>query len=151
MAGETLRGFMARFNNEMLDVHDLRIKVVTRILTHSVEKRPFASALARNPPKTMEELSEITEQYIREEEMLAMKEDWAELQKLHRERGRPQHRENPSPGAYQGQKESGTMMVEIVHLEARFDSKTDPETQKGQGEKASEGKRKEGQAQEKVS
>ncbi|KAK4416050.1 hypothetical protein Salat_2712400 [Sesamum alatum] len=69
MARETLKGFMARFNNEMLDVQDLRIEMVTNILIHGLDKGPFASALARNPPKNMEELSEMAEQYIRKEEI----------------------------------------------------------------------------------
>ncbi|KAK4421991.1 hypothetical protein Salat_2149800 [Sesamum alatum] len=63
-------------------------------------KGPFASALARNPPRNMEELSEIVEQYIRDEEVLAMKEDWTGLYKLHRERGRPRYQETAMPGEH---------------------------------------------------
>ncbi|KAL2241045.1 UNVERIFIED_CONTAM: Retrovirus-related Pol polyprotein from transposon [Sesamum indicum] len=63
---ESLKSFMGRFNNETLEVQDLRIDMMTNILIHGLKKGVFASALARDPPK-----------YIDEEEMNAMKnEEW---------------------------------------------------------------------------
>ncbi|KAL2236301.1 UNVERIFIED_CONTAM: hypothetical protein Sindi_0821800 [Sesamum indicum] len=47
---ETLKNFMGRFNNETLEVQDLRIDMMVSILIHGLKKAPFAFALARDPP-----------------------------------------------------------------------------------------------------
>ncbi|KAL2226319.1 UNVERIFIED_CONTAM: hypothetical protein Sindi_1990600 [Sesamum indicum] len=51
---ETLRNFMGRFNNETLEVQELRIGMIVSILIHGLKKGPFTSALARDPPGDVE-------------------------------------------------------------------------------------------------
>ncbi|XP_011078520.1 uncharacterized protein LOC105162224 [Sesamum indicum] len=70
---ETLKAFMGRFNNEVLEVQDLQIDMMVSILIHGLKKGPFASALARDPPAGTEQLMEMAQKYIDEEEMNAMK------------------------------------------------------------------------------
>ncbi|KAL2228079.1 UNVERIFIED_CONTAM: hypothetical protein Sindi_1787600 [Sesamum indicum] len=70
---EMSKAFMGRFNNEVLEVQDLRIDMMVSILIHSLKKGPFASALARDPPTETEQLMEMAQKYIDEEEMNAMK------------------------------------------------------------------------------
>ncbi|XP_011100588.1 uncharacterized protein LOC105178749 [Sesamum indicum] len=53
---ETLKNFMGRFNNETLEVQDLRIDMMVNILIHGLKKGPLASALARDPPSDLEQL-----------------------------------------------------------------------------------------------
>ncbi|KAL2241784.1 UNVERIFIED_CONTAM: Retrovirus-related Pol polyprotein from transposon opus [Sesamum indicum] len=74
---ESLKSFMGRFNNETLEVQDLRIDMMTSILIHGLKKGVFASALARDPPIDTEQLMAVAQKYIDEEEMNAMKdEEW---------------------------------------------------------------------------
>ncbi|KAL2249921.1 UNVERIFIED_CONTAM: Retrovirus-related Pol polyprotein from transposon opus [Sesamum indicum] len=74
---ESLKNFMGRFNNETLEVQDLRIDMMTSILIHGLKKGVFASALARDPPIDTEQLMVMAQKYIDEEEMNAMKdEEW---------------------------------------------------------------------------
>ncbi|KAL2236239.1 UNVERIFIED_CONTAM: hypothetical protein Sindi_0815600 [Sesamum indicum] len=74
---ESLKSFMGRFNNETLEVQDLRIDMMTSILIHGLKKGVFASALARDPPIDTEQLMAMAQKYIDEEEMNAMKdEEW---------------------------------------------------------------------------
>ncbi|KAL2254676.1 UNVERIFIED_CONTAM: Retrovirus-related Pol polyprotein from transposon [Sesamum indicum] len=74
---ESLKNFMGRFNNETLEVQDLRIDMMTSILIHGLKKGVFASALARDPPIDAEQLMAVAQKYIDEEEMNAMKdEEW---------------------------------------------------------------------------
>ncbi|KAL2232085.1 UNVERIFIED_CONTAM: Retrovirus-related Pol polyprotein from transposon [Sesamum indicum] len=73
---ETLKTFMGRFNNEVLEVQDLRIDMMVSILIHGLQKGPFASALARDPPTGTEQLMEMAQKYIDEEEMNAMKDNY---------------------------------------------------------------------------
>ncbi|XP_020547587.1 uncharacterized protein LOC110011573 [Sesamum indicum] len=74
---ETLKNFMGRFNNETLEVQDLRIDIMVNILIHGLKKGPFASALARDPPTNVEQLMRLAQKYINEEEMNAMKDgEW---------------------------------------------------------------------------
>ncbi|KAL2250040.1 UNVERIFIED_CONTAM: hypothetical protein Sindi_2477700, partial [Sesamum indicum] len=70
---ETLKSFMGRFNNEILEVQDLRIDMMVSILIHGLKKGPFTSALARDPPSDVEQLMTLVQKYIDEEEMNAMK------------------------------------------------------------------------------
>ncbi|KAL2224630.1 UNVERIFIED_CONTAM: hypothetical protein Sindi_2930100 [Sesamum indicum] len=72
---ETLKNFMERFNNEVLEVQDLRIDMMVRILIHGLKKGLFASALARDPLVGTEQLMEMAQKYIDEEEMNAMKDN----------------------------------------------------------------------------
>ncbi|KAL2249814.1 UNVERIFIED_CONTAM: hypothetical protein Sindi_2455100 [Sesamum indicum] len=51
---KSLKNFIGRFNNETLEVQDLRIDMMTSILIHGLQKGPFASALARDPPENIE-------------------------------------------------------------------------------------------------
>ncbi|KAL0378682.1 UNVERIFIED_CONTAM: hypothetical protein Sradi_3173700 [Sesamum radiatum] len=51
---ETLKNFIGRFNNETLEVQDLRINMMVSILIHGLRKGPFASALAMDPPTDIE-------------------------------------------------------------------------------------------------
>ncbi|KAL2236241.1 UNVERIFIED_CONTAM: Retrovirus-related Pol polyprotein from transposon opus [Sesamum indicum] len=68
---------MGRFNNETLEVQNLRIDMMTSILIHGLKKGVFASALARDPPIDTEQLMAMAQKYIDEEEMNAMKdEEW---------------------------------------------------------------------------
>ncbi|KAL2253186.1 uncharacterized protein LOC105168579 [Sesamum indicum] len=68
---------MGHFNNETLEVQDLRIDMMTSILIHGLKKGVFASALARDPPMDTEQLMALAQKYIDEEEMNAMKdEEW---------------------------------------------------------------------------
>ncbi|XP_011100992.1 uncharacterized protein LOC105179095 [Sesamum indicum] len=64
---ETLKSFMGRFNNETLEVQDLRIDMMVSILIHGLKKGVFASALARDPPSHMEQLMNLAQKYINEE------------------------------------------------------------------------------------
>ncbi|KAL2224872.1 UNVERIFIED_CONTAM: hypothetical protein Sindi_3075800 [Sesamum indicum] len=74
---ETLKTFMGRFNNETLEVQDLRIDMMVSILIHGLKKGPFASALARDPPIDVEQLMNLAQKYIDEEDMNAMKDgEW---------------------------------------------------------------------------
>ncbi|KAL2235762.1 UNVERIFIED_CONTAM: hypothetical protein Sindi_1308400 [Sesamum indicum] len=70
---ETLKSFVGRFNNEMIEIQDLRIDMMVSILIHDLKKGPFASALARDPPGDAEQLMALAQKYIDEEEMNAMK------------------------------------------------------------------------------
>ncbi|KAL2238323.1 UNVERIFIED_CONTAM: Retrovirus-related Pol polyprotein from transposon [Sesamum indicum] len=70
---ETLKSFVGRFNNEMIEIQDLRIDMMVSILIHGLKKGPFASALARDPPADAEQLMGLAQKYIDEEEMNAMK------------------------------------------------------------------------------
>ncbi|KAL0410964.1 UNVERIFIED_CONTAM: hypothetical protein Slati_3686100 [Sesamum latifolium] len=74
---ESLKNFIGRFNNETLEVQDLRIDMMVSILIHGLKKGPFASALARDPPEDVEQLMRIAQKYIDEEEINAMKDgEW---------------------------------------------------------------------------
>ncbi|KAL2238147.1 UNVERIFIED_CONTAM: Retrovirus-related Pol polyprotein from transposon [Sesamum indicum] len=64
---------MGRFNNETLEVQELRIDMMVSILIHGLRKGPFASAPARDPPYDVEQLMAVAQKYIDEEEMNAMK------------------------------------------------------------------------------
>ncbi|KAL2249904.1 UNVERIFIED_CONTAM: Retrovirus-related Pol polyprotein from transposon gypsy [Sesamum indicum] len=57
---ETLKNFMGRFNNETLEVQDLRIDMMVSILIHGLKKGSFASALARDPPMDVEQLMRLS-------------------------------------------------------------------------------------------
>ncbi|KAL2230582.1 UNVERIFIED_CONTAM: Retrovirus-related Pol polyprotein from transposon [Sesamum indicum] len=70
---ETLKNFMGRFNNETLEVQELRIDMLVSILIHGLRKGSFASVLARDPPFDVEQLMAIAQKYIDEEEMNPMK------------------------------------------------------------------------------
>ncbi|KAL2226893.1 UNVERIFIED_CONTAM: Retrovirus-related Pol polyprotein from transposon [Sesamum indicum] len=70
---ETLKSFVGRFNNEMIEIQDLRIDMMVSILIHGLKKGPFASALACDPPGDAEQLMALAQKYIDEEEMNAMK------------------------------------------------------------------------------
>ncbi|KAL2235215.1 UNVERIFIED_CONTAM: Retrovirus-related Pol polyprotein from transposon [Sesamum indicum] len=89
---ETLKSFMGCFNNEMLEVQDLRIDMMISILIHGLKKGVFASALARDPPADVEQLMAMAQKYIDEEEMNAMKdEEWrynADRGQVREQRGR---------------------------------------------------------------
>ncbi|KAL0373696.1 UNVERIFIED_CONTAM: hypothetical protein Sradi_3285300 [Sesamum radiatum] len=82
---ESLKNFIGRFNNETLEVQDLRIDMIVSILIHGLKKGPLASALARDPPEDVEQLMKIAQKYIDEEEINAMKD--GECQRS-RDRGR---------------------------------------------------------------
>ncbi|KAL2232806.1 UNVERIFIED_CONTAM: Retrovirus-related Pol polyprotein from transposon [Sesamum indicum] len=70
---ETLKSFTGRFNNEMIEVQDLRIDMMVSILIHGLKKGSFTSVLAREPLGDVEQLMALTHKYIDEEEMNAMK------------------------------------------------------------------------------
>ncbi|KAL2253131.1 UNVERIFIED_CONTAM: Retrovirus-related Pol polyprotein from transposon opus [Sesamum indicum] len=70
---ETLKSFVGRFNNKMIEIQDLRIDMMVSILIHGLKKGPFTSALARDPPGDAEQLMALAKKYIDEEEMNAMK------------------------------------------------------------------------------
>ncbi|KAL2248398.1 UNVERIFIED_CONTAM: hypothetical protein Sindi_2692100 [Sesamum indicum] len=70
---ESLKNFMGRFNNEKLEVQDLRIDMMVSILIHGLKKGPFTSALARDPPGDVEQLMALAQKYIDKKEMNAMK------------------------------------------------------------------------------
>ncbi|KAL2243415.1 UNVERIFIED_CONTAM: hypothetical protein Sindi_0459500 [Sesamum indicum] len=53
---ESLKSFMGRFNNETLEVQDLRIDMMVSILIHGLKKGSLASTLARDPPTDVEQL-----------------------------------------------------------------------------------------------
>ncbi|KAL0329078.1 UNVERIFIED_CONTAM: hypothetical protein Sradi_4894500 [Sesamum radiatum] len=71
---ESLKSFIGHFNNETLEVHDLRIDMMVSILIHGLKRGSFASALARDPLKDVEQLMRFSQKYIDEEEMNTMKE-----------------------------------------------------------------------------
>lgn len=74
---ESLWSFVGRFNNEMLEVHDLRIDMMISILFHRLKKDPLASALARDLPESVEQLMEIMQNNIHEEGINTMKDvEW---------------------------------------------------------------------------
>ncbi|XP_011069450.1 uncharacterized protein LOC105155274 [Sesamum indicum] len=74
---EGLKSFMGRFNNETLEVPDLKIDMMVSILIHGLKKGALASALARDPPSDVEQLMCMAQKYIDEEEMNAMKDgEW---------------------------------------------------------------------------
>ncbi|KAL2244073.1 UNVERIFIED_CONTAM: hypothetical protein Sindi_0525300 [Sesamum indicum] len=70
---ETMKNFMGRFNNETLEVQELRIDMLVSLLIHGLRNGSFASALARDPPFDVEQLMALAQKYIDEEEMNAMK------------------------------------------------------------------------------
>ncbi|KAL2226476.1 UNVERIFIED_CONTAM: hypothetical protein Sindi_2006300 [Sesamum indicum] len=70
---ETLKNFMGRFNNETLEVQELRINMIVSILIHGLRKGPFISALARDPSGDVEQVMALAQKYIDEEEVNAMK------------------------------------------------------------------------------
>ncbi|KAL0303534.1 UNVERIFIED_CONTAM: Gag-Pol polyprotein [Sesamum radiatum] len=81
---ESLKNFIGRFNNETLEVQDLRIDMIVSILIHGLKKGLLASALARDPPED-EQLMKIAQKCIDEEEINAMKDgEWQRS----RDRGR---------------------------------------------------------------
>ncbi|KAG8388296.1 hypothetical protein BUALT_Bualt02G0110800 [Buddleja alternifolia] len=65
--------FFERFCNELIDVMDVGIEMIVSILIIGLKLSPFASALSRQAPKSMEELNLMAQQYIHEEEMNSMK------------------------------------------------------------------------------
>ncbi|KAL0411712.1 UNVERIFIED_CONTAM: hypothetical protein Slati_3760900 [Sesamum latifolium] len=74
---ESLKNFIGRFNNETLEIQDLRIDMMVSILIHGLKKGPLASALARDPPEDVEQLMRVAQKYIDEEEINAMKDgEW---------------------------------------------------------------------------
>ncbi|KAL0400267.1 UNVERIFIED_CONTAM: hypothetical protein Sradi_2370000 [Sesamum radiatum] len=74
---ESLKSFIGRFNNETLEIQDLRIDMMVSILIHGLKKGPFASALARDPPEDVEQLMRVAQKYIDEEETNAIKDgEW---------------------------------------------------------------------------
>ncbi|KAL2235268.1 UNVERIFIED_CONTAM: hypothetical protein Sindi_1259000 [Sesamum indicum] len=78
---------MGRFNNEALEVQDLRIDMMVNILIHGLKKGSLASALARDLPTDVEQLMAMAQIYINEEEMNAMKDgEW-------RSKGRDRNRD----------------------------------------------------------
>ncbi|KAL0373263.1 UNVERIFIED_CONTAM: hypothetical protein Sradi_3242000 [Sesamum radiatum] len=82
---ESLKNFIGRFNNETLEVQDLRVDMIVSILIHGLKKGPLASALARDPPEDIEQSMKVGQKYIDEEEINAMKEgEWQRS----KERGR---------------------------------------------------------------
>ncbi|KAL0434821.1 UNVERIFIED_CONTAM: hypothetical protein Sradi_0190000 [Sesamum radiatum] len=82
---ESLKNFIGRFNNETLEVQDLRIDMMVSILIHGLRKGPLASALARGPPEDVEQLMRVVQKYIDDEEINAMKDgEWQRS----RDRGR---------------------------------------------------------------
>ncbi|XP_011078518.1 uncharacterized protein LOC105162222 [Sesamum indicum] len=86
---ETLKSFMGRFNNETLEVLDLRIDMMVSILVHGLKKGAFVSALAREPPSDVEQLMSLAQKYIDEEEMNAIKDgEWRIGNEHGRDRGR---------------------------------------------------------------
>ncbi|KAL0303746.1 UNVERIFIED_CONTAM: hypothetical protein Sradi_6242700 [Sesamum radiatum] len=72
---ESLKSFIGRFNNETLEIQDLRIDMMVNILIHGLQKGPLASALARDPPEDVEQLMRIAQKYIDEEKINAMKDE----------------------------------------------------------------------------
>ncbi|KAL0320511.1 UNVERIFIED_CONTAM: hypothetical protein Sradi_5312600, partial [Sesamum radiatum] len=82
---ESLKNFIGIFNNETLEVQDLRIDMIVSILIHGLKKGPLASALARDPSEDVDQLMKIAQKYIDEEEINAMKDgEWQRS----RDRGR---------------------------------------------------------------
>ncbi|KAL0402669.1 UNVERIFIED_CONTAM: hypothetical protein Slati_4296800 [Sesamum latifolium] len=74
---ESLKRFVARFNNETLEVQDLRIDMMVRILIHGLKNGPFASALACDPPTDVKQFMRMAQKYIDEEEMNVIKDgEW---------------------------------------------------------------------------
>ncbi|KAK6122123.1 hypothetical protein DH2020_044133 [Rehmannia glutinosa] len=70
--------FINRFNDEALEVQDMRIDMMMNIRVHGLKKGALASALAHNPPMDKEELMGMTQQYIQEEEMNELKDhEWS--------------------------------------------------------------------------
>ncbi|KAL2230318.1 uncharacterized protein LOC105172080 [Sesamum indicum] len=93
---ETLKSFMGRFNNETLEVQDLRIDMMISILIHGLKKGFFASALARDPPTDVEQLMAMAQKYIDEEEMNVMKdEEWRYNMDRGRDRDRKDREKEP--------------------------------------------------------
>ncbi|KAL0413596.1 UNVERIFIED_CONTAM: hypothetical protein Sradi_1561300 [Sesamum radiatum] len=70
---ESVKSFVGNFNNETLEVQDLRIDMMVSILINGLKKGPFASPLARDSPADVEQLMRMTQKYIDEEEMNAVK------------------------------------------------------------------------------
>ncbi|XP_011075625.1 uncharacterized protein LOC105160057 [Sesamum indicum] len=100
---EALKTFMGRFNNETLEVPDLRIDMVVSILIHGLKKGAFASALARDPPSDVEQLMSMAQKYIDEEEMNALKdgewrfEEGRDRRHYEKEERQPRHEWNREP------------------------------------------------------
>ncbi|XP_011101731.1 uncharacterized protein LOC105179796 [Sesamum indicum] len=86
---ETLKNFLGRFNNETLEVQELRIDMILSISSHGLRKGPFTSALARDPPRDVEQLMALAQKCIEEEEVNAMKDSERREREhtFHRERG----------------------------------------------------------------
>ncbi|XP_011075717.1 uncharacterized protein LOC105160151 [Sesamum indicum] len=88
---ESLKNFMGRFNNETLEVQELRIDMIVSIFIHGLRKGPFTSALARDPLGDVEQLMALAQKYIDEEEVNAMmdseRREREHTYRFHRERG----------------------------------------------------------------
>ncbi|KAL0427471.1 UNVERIFIED_CONTAM: hypothetical protein Slati_2921900 [Sesamum latifolium] len=102
---ESLKSFMGRFNNETLEVQDLRIDMMVNILIHGLKKGSFASALARDPPGDVKQLMSIAQKYIDEEEMNAIKDD-----EWFRGRDRDRRRDRPKDRRFRSEKDRDAMV-----------------------------------------
>ncbi|KAL2251369.1 UNVERIFIED_CONTAM: hypothetical protein Sindi_2259200 [Sesamum indicum] len=100
---ETLKNFMGRFNNETLEVQELRIDMLVSILIYGLRKGPFTSALARDPAGDVEQLMALAQKYIDEEEMNAIK-DFEQRERDHAHRRPTENREGSSSKSKQEKK-----------------------------------------------
>ncbi|KAL0446449.1 UNVERIFIED_CONTAM: hypothetical protein Slati_1772800 [Sesamum latifolium] len=75
---EFLKSFIGRFNNETLEVQNSRIDMILSVLIHGLKNGSFALAPARDPPEDVEQLMQLSQKYIDEEDMNAMKDgEWS--------------------------------------------------------------------------
>lgn len=67
---ESLRGFMAWFNKERLQIPDLYITAAALVLTYVIRCEAFKMSLSKTPPQTVTTLRTQAEKYINMEKTL---------------------------------------------------------------------------------
>ena len=71
--GESLRDFVARFNEEALSIDEFDQQIAMVALQNGLRARPFAQSLAKTPPRTFTKVLARANKYINAEEMMKVK------------------------------------------------------------------------------
>ncbi|XP_052203146.1 uncharacterized protein LOC127808616 [Diospyros lotus] len=71
--GESLRDFVARFNEEALSIDEFDQRIAMMALQNGLRAGPFAQSLAKTPPRTFIEALTWANKYINAEEVMKVK------------------------------------------------------------------------------
>ncbi|XP_052180473.1 uncharacterized protein LOC127793785 [Diospyros lotus] len=71
--GESLRDFVARFNEEALSIDEFDQRIAMMALQNGLRAGPFAQSLAKTPPRTFTEALTRANKYINAEEVMKVK------------------------------------------------------------------------------